>query len=161
MLAVKGKQLSANNHFKNKCIVTLTFVLLTPKSICHILHSWRVFAWRFMIICVKGIKLYNKLIFSNQFIVICWYIVWYYYWYWLFSETGVGCTALFFVKTIWCLFCIPPPPLLSLCIALFAVAEGWPSLDIGYLFWSWIICFRRNILPCLRRWSNGNLGARE
>ena len=26
----------------------------------------------------------------------------------------------------------PPPPILRLCIALFAVAEGWLLLDIGW-----------------------------
>ena len=59
----------------------------------------------------------------------------------LFSETAVGCTASYFVKIIWCSrwFCKPPPPILRLCIALFAVAEGWLLLDIGWfvLFLEW------------------------
>ena len=52
----------------------------------------------------------------------------------LFSEAVVGCTASYFVKIIWLSrwFCNPPPPMLRLYIALFAVAEGWLLLDIGW-----------------------------
>ena len=50
----------------------------------------------------------------------------------LFSETTVGCTASYFVKVIWCSRWFCTPPILRLCIALFAVAEGWLLLDIGW-----------------------------
>ena len=39
------------------CIVTLTFDLLTSKSIGHILDSWGVCMWSFMMIGVKGKQL--------------------------------------------------------------------------------------------------------
>ena len=59
----------------------------------------------------------------------------------LFSETYVGCTASYFVKIIWYSrwFCIPP--LLRQCIVIFAVAEGWLLLDIGW-FVLFLSCFR-------------------
>ena len=63
----------------------------------------------------------------------------------LFFETAVGYTASYFVKIIWCSrwFCNPPPPLISrLCIALFAVAEGWLLLDIG-----WFVLFLYSQIP--------------
>ena len=54
----------------------------------------------------------------------------------LIFEAFVGCTASYFVKTIWCsrwfLQNLRPPPHLRQCIALFAVAEGWVLLDIGW-----------------------------
>ena len=43
--------------FSNLCIVTLTFDLLTSKSIGHILDSWGVCMWSFMMIGVKGKQL--------------------------------------------------------------------------------------------------------
>ena len=44
MIGVKGKQLCANYHLSNQCIVTLTFKfdLMTQKLIGHILDSWGV-----------------------------------------------------------------------------------------------------------------------
>ena len=45
--------------FSNKCIVTLTFDLLIPKSIGHILNSWRVGVRGFMMIGVKEKRLCN------------------------------------------------------------------------------------------------------
>ena len=51
----------------------------------------------------------------------------------LFSETAVGCTVSYFVQIIWCSCWFWPPPLiLRLTIAYFAVAEGWLLLDIGW-----------------------------
>ena len=49
-----------------------------------------------------------------------------------FSETAVGYTATYFIKILLCSrwFCIPPH--LRQCIVLFAVAEGWLLLDIGW-----------------------------
>ena len=43
--------------FSNPCIVTLTFDLLTPKSIGSILDSWGDCMWSFMKIGVKGKQL--------------------------------------------------------------------------------------------------------
>ena len=50
----------------------------------------------------------------------------------LFSETAVRNTASYFVKIIWCSRWFCNPPILRLCYALFAVAEGWLLLDIGW-----------------------------
>ena len=50
----KGK---AVMRWKPLCIVTLTFDLLTSKSIGHILASWGVCMWSFMMIGVKGKQL--------------------------------------------------------------------------------------------------------
>ena len=39
---------------------------------------------------------------------------------------------------------VTPPPILRLCIALFAVAEGWLLLDIGwFVLFNWHFCWRR------------------
>ena len=43
--------------FSYLCIVTLTFDLLTSKSIGHIFASWGVCMWSFMMIGVKGKQL--------------------------------------------------------------------------------------------------------
>ena len=43
--------------YSSLCIVTLTFDLLTSKSIGHILDSWGVCMWSFMMIGVKGKQL--------------------------------------------------------------------------------------------------------
>ena len=54
----KGKAVMRREpFFSNLCIVTLTFDLLTSKSIGHILASWEVCMWSFMIIGVKGKQL--------------------------------------------------------------------------------------------------------
>ena len=45
--------------FNNQCIVTLTFDLLTPKPVRHILNSWGVFVWSFIITGVKRKQLCN------------------------------------------------------------------------------------------------------
>ena len=62
----------------------------------------------------------------------------------LFSQTVVGCTASYFVKIIWCSRWFCNPPILRVCIALFAVAEGWLLLDIG-----WFILFMIKSWRCL------------
>ena len=49
----------------------------------------------------------------------------------LFSETIVGCTASYFVKTMFTMNFVHPFHL-SQCIDLIAVAEGWLLLDIGW-----------------------------
>ena len=55
----KGKACSyaPETIFSNLCIVTLTFDLWTSKSIGHILASWGVCMWSFMMIGVKGKQL--------------------------------------------------------------------------------------------------------
>ena len=67
-----------------------------------------------------------------------------------FSETSVVYTATYFLKILGCSrwFCIPHPHLRQ-CIALFAVAEGWLLLDIGWFvlfldicqLFMWLVCF--------------------
>ena len=54
----KGKAVMRRKTiFSNLCIVTLTFDLLTSKSIGHILASWGVCMLSFMMIGVKGKQL--------------------------------------------------------------------------------------------------------
>ena len=48
----------------------------------------------------------------------------------LFSETTVGTLSKLYIYDVPVGFVIPLP-ILRLCIALFAVAEGWLLLDIG------------------------------
>ena len=50
----------------------------------------------------------------------------------LYSDTAVRCIASYVVKIIWCSRWLVP--ILGLCIALFAVAEGWLLLKIGWFF---------------------------
>ena len=56
----------------------------------------------------------------------------------LFSETTVGCMTSYFVKLYdgsrW--FCNPNHPHFRQCISLFAVAEGWLLLDMGWFVFS-------------------------
>ena len=71
-IGVKGKQLCAWNNFtlpRNPCIATLTFDLLTPKSIGSILDSWGDCMWSFIKIGVKGSSYAPESFFSNPCIV--------------------------------------------------------------------------------------------
>ena len=49
-----------------------------------------------------------------------------------YCHISVGYTASYFVKIIWCSRWFCKPPIFRLCIALFAVAEAWLLLDIGW-----------------------------
>ena len=60
----------------------------------------------------------------------------------------VGCTASNFIKIIWCSRWFCNPPILRLCIALFAVAEGWLLLDIG-----WFVLFFFQFCFCARNFQ--------
>ena len=50
-----------------------------------------------------------------------------------FFRTTVRCTASYFVKIMWCSLCFVTPPHLRLCIALFAIVEGWLLVRVSLL----------------------------
>ena len=110
-----------------ECILNLWKVL--------VLYSKNVFIWNdvgyFVLLDVCNYKLFRSLskllasLMSNYF-----------------PKRPSGAPLLTLSKlcdaSVW--FCTTPPPILKLCIALFAVAEGWLLLDIGlfvlfYIFW--------------------------